>query len=386
MDELLSESIVKLRDLVQEITSAEIAPKAEQTDKLACWPEHSMRALANAGLMGLHVPKRLGGHEQGLLALAVMGETIAYGCASSALCFAMHCVGSAVISAKATSHHEEKYLVPIAENAHITTLALSEHGTGAHFYLPQTELTLHGDEYIVQGTKQFVTNGSHADSYVISTRASSPAEAGDFSCLLVDKDCPGLQWQDPWVGLGMRGNSSRGLQLDNVRIPVKNLLGREGDQVWYTFEVVAPYFLIAMAGTYVGVARAALDAAVHHVKNRCYTHSGDRLADIPTLQYRLAEMNIAVQKCHGLLLRAAYMGDIGHTQATAMILMAKADAADLAVQVTNDAMTCCGGYAYRENGQLSRLLRDARAAHVMSPTTDILKLWTGRLMLDLPLI
>lgn len=387
MDEFLPDSIVQLRNLATELTFSEIAPNAAETDRLARWPEHSMKILGNAGLLGLHVPKRLGGHEQGLLALAVLGETIAKGCASSALCYAMHCVGSAVITAKATAFHADKYLVPIAENRHITTLALSEHGTGAHFYLPQTALERCGNEYRVDGTKQFVTNGGHADSYVISTMASDQhAAEGDFSCLMVDKDVAGLTWLDPWVGLGMRGNSSRAMRLEDARLPRQNLLGEEGDQIWYTFEVVAPYFLMAMAGAYVGVAQAALDATVQHVKERQYTHSGERLADVATLQYRLAEMHIAVQKSRGLLYRAAYLGDIGHGQATNAILMAKADAADLAVNITNDAMTCCGGFAYRENGLLARLLRDARAAHVMSPTTDILKLWSGRLLLDLPLI
>ena len=120
------------------------------------------------------------------------------------------------------------------------------------------------------------------------------------------------------------------MQLNQVRLPRENLLGQEGDQIWYTFEVVAPYFLIAMAGAYLGLAQAALNATIEHVKARRYSHSGERLADIHTLQYRLAEMNIAVHKSRGLLYQAAYQGDVGDPQATNMILMAKADAADLA--------------------------------------------------------
>lgn len=387
MEEFLPESVIKLRNTAHEVTTSIIQPHAAKTDREAKWPEHSLKALADAGLLGLHVPKRLGGHEQGLLALAVLAETIANGCSSSALCYAMHCVGSAVITAKATPFHEEHYLKPIADNQHITTLALSEQGTGAHFYLPQTELQLDGDHYVVNGRKQFVTNGDHADSYVISTMASNQStEQGDFSCLLVDHGSKGIQWQAPWEGLGMRGNSSQAMELNNVRVPAKNLLGEEGDQIWYTFEVVAPYFLIAMAGTYIGLSQAALDIARTHILSRHYSHSGETLADIPTLQYRLAEMQIALEKSRGLLYRAAYKGDIGNPQATQMLLMAKADAADLAVYIANEAMTCCGGAAYRDNSDLARLLRDARAGHIMSPTTDILKIWCGRLLLDQPFI
>ena len=387
MDEILSTDIRKLRAIAEEVTRDIIRPKSALVDENCVWPEHSLRALANANLLGLHVPRRLGGHEQGLLALAVVSETIARGCASSALCYAMHCVGTAVITAKATNYHEERYLKPIAEGTHITTLALSESGTGTHFYLPQTHLERSDDHFTVCGTKQFVTNGSYADSYVVSTKVSAPdAGIGDFSCLVIDADMQGLSWLKPWRGFGMRGNSSRGLQLDNVQVPMENLLGREGDQIWYTFEVVAPYFLIAMAGTYVGVAQAALDITLQHLNGRHYEHSGTTLANVPVLQHKVAEMSMAVDRVRALIYHAAYLGDVADPRATAAIMLAKADAGDTSVWVTNEAMTCCGGIAYRENSELSRLVRDARASHVMAPTTDLLKTWAGRLLLGLPLL
>lgn len=387
MDELIPQSILKLRSMVREVAESVIAPNAARVDSEARWPEESMRALADAGLLGLHVPKRLGGHEQGLLALAVLGETIASSCASSSLCYAMHCVGSAVIAAKATPYHEERYLKPIAENRHITTLALSESGTGSHFYLPQTELTLDGAEYLVNGTKQFVTNGGKVDSYVISTRVSEEgAEAGDFNCLVLDPDADGIRWLDPWRGFGMRGNSSRGMELKNVRMPAKNLLGEEGDQIWYVFEVVTPYFLVAMAGAYVGVAQAALNHTICHLMGRQHAHSGSSLSDLTALQSHVAEMSIAVSQARSLLYRAAYMGDMGDAEAMITIMMAKASASEAAVKVANDGMTCCGGISYRENSDLARCLRDARASHVMSPTTEMLKMWIGRLALGMPLI
>lgn len=387
MDELLSTHILRLRSLAEEITRTDIAPHSARVDRDCAWPEHSMRALADAGLLGLHVPRQLGGYEQGLLALAVTSESIARGCASSALCYGMHCVGSAVIAAKATAYHKERYLRPIAEGKHITTLALSEPGTGSHFYLPLTGVERAEDQFVLNGTKRFVTNGARADSYVVSTQASNPmAEAGEFNCIIVDAGTGGMKWCEPWQGVGMRGNSSITLQLENARVPSVNLLGQEGDQIWYMFEVVAPYFLIAMAGTYVGVAQAALDFTLAHLNNRQYAHSGERLADLPMLQHKVAEMNVAIEKTRGLVYHAAYLGDTAHPQATASIMLAKADAGDTAVWVTNEAMTCCGGHAYRENSELSRLMRDARASHVMAPTTDVLKTWAGRLMLGLPLL
>ena len=363
-----------------------LAPSAARTDAECAWPKHAFDAFRDAGLLGLHVPKRFGGHEEGLLALAAITEVLATGCSSSAICYGMHCVGSAVITAKATPHQEERYLRPIARGEHITTLSLSESGAGAHFYLPQTSLRHDGDDFVVQGTKQFVTNAGYADSYVISAQADGPTGAGEFSCLIVDAHTERLRWLEPWHGLGMRGNASRGLELAGVRIPTANLLGAEGDQIWYIFEVVAPYFLIAMAGTYVGVAQAAVDLTIEHLNSRHYEASGERLADVPLLQHRLAEMWTMVEKTRLLVRAAARLGDLGDDGALVRLLACKSDAAETAVAVTNEAMTLGGGIAYRENSTLARLLRDARASHVMSPTTEILKQWQGRALLGMPLV
>ena len=387
MERTSSPALLALLAKTSELVEAVVAPMAGEVDRNGQWPADSMAAFARAGLTGLPVPQRLGGHGQGLLALTMMTETIARACPSSALCFGMHCVGAAVIAAKATPFQEERYLRPIAAGRHITTLALSESGSGAHFYLPETRLTASGDAYLINGTKQFITNGGEADSYVVSTRASSAdAEAGDFSCLIVDANTPRTEWLAPWDGFGMRGNSSRGMRLDDAPVPAANLLGEDGDQVWYVFEVVAPYFLMAMAGTYLGIAQAALDAADEHLRNRRYAHSGAALRDVEVLQARYAGMWIAVAKTRALIYEAAARGDAGDPHALPFILACKADAGDTAVELANDAMTICGGAAYRDNSRVAQILRDARASHVMSPTTDLLKLWTGRSLLGLPLL
>lgn len=387
--ERISVNLLKLKEAAEQVAENDIAPLAEQVDRDCIWPAHSMKALAAAGLLGLQVPETLGGHGQGLLALSILTETIGKVCPSSALCFGMHCVGTAVIAAKATSYQAEHYLCRIAQGKHITSLALSESGTGANFYLSETSLTPEGEHFLVNGAKQFVTNGGHADSYVVSA-VSAPsgqsAEGGDFSCLIVDRDTPGTEWLAPWEGFGMRGNSSRGLRFHDARISKKNLLGEEGDQVWYVFEVVAPYFLMAMAGTYLGIAQSALDAAGEHLRSRRYTHSGETLRHIDSLQMRYANMWISVEKTRGILREAAQMGDQGDPEALPFILACKADAAETAISAANEAMTICGGVAYRENSRVSQMLRDARAGHVMAPTTEMLKNWVGRALLGLPLL
>lgn len=384
---LLSDQLADLRSRAENLASEQIAPFASSVDEEHRWPEHSFRALAEAGLMGLLVPKRLGGMEEGLLSLAVVTEALGQRCASTAMCYGMHCVGTAVIAAKATPYQSETFLRPIAEGRHITTIALSEGGTGSHFYLPETTFQREKEGFVIRGEKVFVTNAGHADSYVVSTAPSVDGdEGGEFSCFLVDGKNAGLTWTGDWQGLGMRGNASRSLQLKDVRVPVNNLLGEEGEQTWYVFEVVAPYFLMAMAGTYLGVAQAAVDLTLQHVRTRRHSHSGESLAHAPVVQHRVAEMWMSVQSARCLIYEAARLGDLGDPTVLPSLLSCKIAAAQTAVAVTNEAMTLCGGMAYRENSTLARLLRDARASHVMSPTTDILKLWAGRALLGLPLL
>lgn len=379
-------NLEQLRETAEHLAREVVAPRAEQTDREARWPEENLRALQAERLAGLVVPQAAGGLGHGLVGLAHVCEILGQACASTALCFGMHCVGTAVIAARATADQVERLLRPIAEGRHLTTLALSEPGTGIHFYLPQTRLERTGDGYRVTGTKTFVTNGGHADSYVISTAPTSAEDPGRFSCAVVHDGERGLRWEGEWEGLGMRGNSARSLVMDGLEVPRRDLLGEEGDEIWYVFNVVAPYFLIAMAGSYLGVAQAALNEAIAHLTRRTYTHSGRRAADQPVVQHRVGELWAKIDRTRQLIRDAARRGDGGTADALVALCSAKAEVAHCAVEVTDAAMTLAGGVAYRQEGPLHRHLRDARAAHVMSPTTDLLRSWAGRALLGLPLL
>lgn len=373
---------------VEEIAHDVIAPAAPRVDAEAQWPEAGIRALQEAGLGGLVVPLEDGGLGQGLYGLIRVCEVIGRACTSTALCYGMHCVGSAVIAAKATPDQRRRYLEPISQGTHLTTLALSEPGTGSHFYFPQTRLEAISDEaYRVEGVKSFVTNGMHADSYVVSTVAADPHRPiGEFSCVVLPEGADGLAWGPPWAGLGMRGNSSRRAEMHGVVVPRADLLGEEGDQIWYIFNVVAPYFLGAMAGTYLGLTTTALEEARRHLSKRLYGHSGRTLSQNPVLQHRLGTIWAVTERTRRLVYHAGLEADAGGPDALAALCSAKADVADAAVEVVGEAMTLMGGIAYGEHGTLGRLLRDARAAHVMAPTTDILRTWTGRALLGHPIL
>ena len=383
----LGADLLKLRDVARDIAKQVLAPNAHEVDQSAAWPTDGMEALAQAGLMGLHVPLRLGGHEQGMLALSVVTEELGRSCGSTAMCFGMHSIAAKVLAAKATAEQEERFLRPIARGRHITSLALSEPGTGAHFFLPRTTFEAQGDNYVLNGEKSFVTNGGHADSYVVSAiPPGGETDPGAFTCIAVEADTPGLEWRPAWNGFGMRGNSSRPLGFQGVVVPRRNLLGAEGDQIWFVFEVIAPYFLTAMAGVYLGIARAAIETAIEHLKSRRHSHTGETLSNIPVLWHEVAEAWTEVEATRQLVRHAARLGDAGSEGATRALFAAKARVAKTVNTVTETAMILMGGRGYAENSQVARLHRDARAANVMSPTTHLLQSWLGRSLLDMPLL
>ncbi|MFB7459241.1 MULTISPECIES: acyl-CoA dehydrogenase family protein [unclassified Streptomyces] len=379
----LGEAVAVARRVADET----LAGQAAAVDAEGRWPAEGVAALQRR-MGGLVIPERFGGMGQALLAVAQVGEATGRACASTSICFGMHLVASAVIAAKATPHHARAYLEPIAAGEHLTTLALSEPGTGGEFWLPQTRMEGQGPGHLrITGTKSFVTNGGQADSYVVSTVAADPAApSGRFSCVVLDGATPGLTWGPDWHGLGMRGNSSRSVQLQDLRVPRADLLGEEGDEIWYVFSVIAPYFLIAMAGTYLGVAAAALQEARSHLLRRRHAHSGLTLSSQSLVQHRLGAMWARVESTRRLIYHAAAEADVGGPGALLGLFSAKAEVAETAQAVVNDALTLVGGIGYADEGALHRHLRDARAAHVMAPLTDVLRVWTGRALLEQPLL
>lgn len=380
--------ISKILETAQEISKTIIAKNTADTDKYAQWPEEGMRALLDAGLGGLTVPIECGGLGHGTETLAKVCEIIGQYCTSTSICFGMHCVGSAVIASKVTEFQQDQYLTPICEGRHITSLSLSELGSGSHFYLPQTKMiNAHDGSYMIEGEKSFATNGGKADSYVVSAVTENASQdTGKFNCIIIPGNSDGLVWGPEWQGLGLRGNSSRNLSLNQVRVSENQILGNLGDQIWYIFNVITPYFLTAIAGAYLGLTRAALDEVKTHITQRKYSFNGKSIASSPVIQHQVGTLWAKYARSRALLYWATQCHDNGLENSQLDLFSAKAEIAETVIDIVNDAMTLCGGNAYRDDSNLNRMLRDARGAHIMSPTTDMLRVWTGRSILEQPLL
>jgi isovaleryl-CoA dehydrogenase len=362
-------------EAVTKICKEVIGPLAGEIDRERRYPKEAFQALGKAGLLGLLVPKALGGLGGTLADLVAVNEIIAQSCGSTAMCFLMHHCGTAVIAAKANADQQERYLRPIAEGRKIGTLAFSETGTGAHFYAPEIQAKAENNGFVLNGRKSFVTNGEHADFLVVLTNASSPEKGLDM--MIVDTDAAGVRFEGTWEGIGFCGNNSIAMVMDDVKAPVEQLIGAEGDGLGLIFTVVAPTFILGVAAVNNGLARGAYTSALEHAKSRKYA-DGRALAEIQAIQFYLSEM-FGLVEASSLFTRDAAAGAVqGREGVILNVMQSKVTASESAVKVTNLAMQVCGGQGYTRNMPVERYLRDARAGSVMGPTTEVLKEWVGK--------
>jgi alkylation response protein AidB-like acyl-CoA dehydrogenase len=370
-----------LISLAKQLGITVLAPHADEIDRSRQYPGENLRALSEAGLLGLLVPQQFGGRAGTLMDLALVCESLAWGCASTAMCFLMHSCACALIGAKASQEQGERWLKPAASGDAIATLAFSERVTGAHFYNPEISATSSNGAFRLSGRKSFVTSGGHAQLYPVLVKASgSPG----LDILVVAPQMAGVSFDGQWDGLGMAGNSSIALVLNDVAVPAENLVGNQGDGMELVFNVVAPTFLIGLAAVNTGIAQAALDDAVAHAKERHYADGSD-LVSLAVVQDYLAEMSIATQAARQLTHEAARAASAGEETALPLVMQAKVAATEAAAAVSEQAMRIGGGIAYSRGLPLERHWRDAHAGAVMAPTNEVLKSWLGKILAGLPL-
>jgi isovaleryl-CoA dehydrogenase len=362
---------------VREVARDRIAPAAAGVDREARFPEDGIQALSEAGALGLLIDPEHGGAGAGLSALADACETVGAACASTGMVFLMHNVAAATI-AGGGGPAAPALLERLSRNA-IGTLAFSERGTGAHFYSPELKAERRNGHVTLSGRKSFVTSGGHADVMLVLVQG----EGEGLDCYAVGKTDNGVSFEGDWEGLGMRGNSSIAVSFDDVALEAGALIGSPGGGAELVFGVVAPAFLIGLAAVNVGVAQAALSVAIAHVADRRYP-DGTALADLPTIQHALADMDLEIRSARALLGRAARLADDGDESALVVVMEAKVCATDTGPRVTQQALEVCGGQGYTPSLPIERHLRDSRAGAVMAPTNAVLRTWIGKALAGLP--
>ncbi len=359
---------------------------ADRIDQSRQFPRENLTALGKAGVLGLLVPTQFGGAAAGIAEMSQVVDTQAQNCASTAMVTLMHFCATAVIAAKASEALKKEILPAVARGEHISTLAFSEAGSGGHFYAPVSEIHRSGSQEKLSAQKSFVTSAGEADSYVVSARKAGAAGPTESNLYLIAKGAGGFTAQGRFEGLGLAGNASAPMMLAEVTIDEKTRLGPEGTGFQSMLEVVLPHFQIGVASVSAGIATAAFQAITARVGARKYEHTGGTaLSSIPRVQFLVAEMAVEGDSARAYLgetIRKALGGD---PAAMLYVLGVKVKAADACLNVVSRAMTLGGGWAFGRRGGLERMFRDAQAAAVMAPASDVLKEFIGKACLGLPL-
>ena len=356
-----------------------IAPAAAQVDKAGAFPRAALDALSAAGLLGLVSATEVGGMGQGMRAAALVVERIAQACGSTAMVVCMHYAATAVIEAHGSRATREA----IAAGKHVSTLAFSEAGSRSQFWAPTSTAARENGHVRLNAMKSWVTAAGEADSYVWSSRPMT-AE-GASSLWLMPSGAAGLAITAAYDGIGLRGNASSPVAARDVTIDPGALLGADGKGFDVMMGVVLPYFCLMNAAMSVGNMEAAFAKSVAHVSGTRFAHVDSALADLPTIRAYVARMRIKIDMARTLVLDALDALEAGRADGMLRVLEVKAAAGETALEVTELAMRVCGGAAYRKDVGVDRSFRDARAASVMAPTTDVLYDFIGKAVCGIPL-
>jgi alkylation response protein AidB-like acyl-CoA dehydrogenase len=374
------------RPLVDDGLWSTIAAHSDSVDREARFPVEAVAGLAEHGLLGLGVPADLGGPGGGPAEIVAAVERIASACSSTAMVYVMHAIAAQTLLAGSAGGANRDVLREIGAGRHLTTLAFSEQATRSHFWAQASRAALDGDRVIVDARKSWVTSAGHADSYVTATGA--PGSSGDAlvtELYLIAADSPGITVGGPFDGLGLCGNASSAIEFAGVRVDASRRLGPPASGMALMMEATLPWFVLGCAACCVGLAGAAIEMAAAHLQGARIEHLGTPLAGIAVNRARLAEAKIRHLQARALLLQVADQVAAGHPDAQLGVLALKAAAAEMAIAVTDETMRVCGGAAFSRQLPLERLFRDARAATVMAPTSDVLRDLLGRALTGMPL-
>lgn len=381
-----------------------LAPNAEKVDREAMFPSDNIRALGQAGLMGITIPVEQGGRGGSIKAAALVVEELAQACASTATCYTMHLCTIPMISALAQGAQAQQFLQPLIEGTKLHSFAMSEPGSGNRLWHTDSFAQRDGDDYVIDAFKSFATSTGHADLYVVPTRADQNAGSKDISLFMIDGRDENIKQIGQWDGMGMRGTSSTPVHFNKCRVPASHRLGGATTGFSTLFAFSLPIYQVGLSCIYLGIAQAAFDVAVAHVKKRVHSDTGMALSSVETVQRYIAEMRLRIDHTRTLIHRAAQLSDSAlalfkelneadlldevvrnNTNDPFFIEVAqiKLSACETAMDVASKALQVCGGTAYKRGHSVERNYRDARAGSVMALSDDVLKLVVGRQVLGL---
>ncbi len=377
MDFTLSKEHEMARSLFREFAEKEVKPLAIEVDETEEFPVETVKKMAKAGFLGIPIPKEYGGQGCDVLTYAMCVEELAKVCGTTSIIVSAHtslCCDP--ILTYGTEEQKQKYLPDLASGRKIGAFGLTEPGAGTDAQGQQTKAVLDGDEWVLNGSKIFITNGKQADVYIViavtGTVEKNGRKSKEISAFIVEKGTPGFTFGTKEKKMGIRGSSTYELIFTDCRIPKENLLGQKGKGFGIAMHTLDGG-RIGVAAQALGIGEGALDRTVAYVKER--KQFGRTIAQFQNTQFQLANMATQAQAAQLLVYRAARMKDQytkdHKTSYSVEAAQAKLYAAEMAMDVTTKAVQLHGGYGYTREYEVERMMRDAKITEIYEGTSEV---------------
>lgn len=368
MNYFLTDEQQMIKELAAKIADEKIAPLAIEYDEKGIFPHDIVKVLADSDLCGVYIEEEYGGLGGGIFEMALVVEELSRACGGIALSFAGTGLGAFPIILFGNSEQKQKYLPDMAAGKKLAAFGLTEANAGSDAAGIQTKAVLDGDEYVLNGTKQWITNGGEADIYTIVACTDKSKGARGFSAFIVEKDTPGFSFGKKEDKMGIRASCTVELVFEDCRIPKGNLLSREGMGfivAMKTLDRTRP----GVAAQALGIAQGALDEAVAYSKKR--EQFGQTISCFQAIQHMMADMAIQLEAARALVYQTCRHIDAGAKKVSKESSMCKVMASDTAMKVTTDAVQILGGYGYMKEYPVEKRMRDAKITQIYEGTNQI---------------
>jgi len=364
----LTEFQTDLRDLARRIAEEKIKPVRVHYDETEEFPWEIVKVYAESDLYRVYVPEAYGGLGGGVFEMALVTEELSRVCGGIALAFAASALGAYPLILFGSEQQKQKYLPALAKGEKLAAFALTEAGAGSDAAGLETSAQKQGDHYVLNETKQWITNGGEAETYIVIARTDKSKGPRGFSAFIVEKGTPGFAFGKKEKKMGIRGSATRELVFSDCPVPAENLIGREGigfKVAMETLDRTRP----GVAAQAVGIAQGALEAAVRYARERRQFKAP--IANLQAVQQMLAEMAMQVEAARCLVYLTARRIDSGAKDFAKYSAMSKALASDVAMKVTTDAVQVFGGYGYMKDYPVEKMMRDAKITQIYEGTNQI---------------
>jgi acyl-CoA dehydrogenase len=370
VDFALTEEQKQLRALAHEFAEKEIAPKAPHHDQTGEFPRDICRKAWDLGLMNTHIPEAYGGPGLGVLDGCIVAEEIAWGCTGIGTAMEANTLAEAPVIVGGSDEQKRRFLAPMTKEFKLAAYCVTEPQAGSDVQGIKTVARKVGDEYVLKGSKMWITNGSVADWYFVVAYTDPSQRYKGMSAFVVPRDSSGIEVGKKEQNLGQRASDTRAVTFNDVKVPKANLLGKEG-QGWFLAMAAFDHSRPVVSAAAVGLARSAMEHAIRYARER--TTFGVPIHKHQVIAFTIAEMAMKIEAARLLVWQSAWKIDRGERN-TREAAIAKAFAADSAMEVALNAVQVFGGYGYSREYPVEKLMRDAKIFQIYEGTSQIQRL------------